>query len=52
MHIVRWSVQANQFLVIDEDYEITFTKDVLPGMDVFPPNIDPEELIEIFDRAL
>lgn len=52
MHIVRWSVQANQFLVIDEDYEITFTKDVLPGMGVFPPNIDPEELIEIFDRAL
>jgi hypothetical protein len=52
MHIVRWSVQANQFLVIDEDYEITFTKDVLPGMDAFPPNIDPEELIEIFDRAL
>ena len=44
--------ESEIFLAIDEDYEITFTKDVLPGMDVFPPNIDPEELIEIFDRAL
>ena len=46
IHILRWSTQAEQFVVIDEDYQMDFTLDVKPGMDIYPYNMQPEELIE------
>lgn len=51
IHILRWSEQATQFVVIDEDYEIDFTFDVKPGMDEYPYNMEPEELIETINAV-
>lgn len=51
LHILRWSEQATQFVIIDEDYEIDFTFDVKPGMDEYPYNMEPEELIETINTV-
>lgn len=45
LHVLRWSEQAEQFVVIDPEYEMDFTTDVKPGMDIYPYNMEPENLI-------
>lgn len=49
LHIVRWSDQAFQFCVTDEEWEMDFTKDVAQGMDAFPIKMDVDVLLDIID---
>lgn len=49
LHIVRWSDQAFQFCVTDEEWVMDFTKDVARGMDAFPVKMDVDALLDIID---
>lgn len=44
-NILKWSEISQQFCVIDENYDISFTTDVEKGMDEYPSLFNPDELI-------
>ena len=44
-NVIRWSEIAQQFCVVDEQYQLNFTFDVKKGMDEYPSIFDPEDLV-------
>lgn len=44
-NVIRWSEIAQQFCVVDEQYQLKFTFDVKKGMDEYPSIFDPEDLV-------
>lgn len=44
-NILRWSEISQQFCVIDENYQLSFTTDVSNNMSEYPSFFNPDELI-------
>lgn len=44
-NVIRWSEIAQQFCIVDQDYQLDFTFDVVKGMDEYPVVFDPDDLV-------